>query len=36
MIVNVLVEVATAHGALPVAVSVKVTLPAVISPGLGV
>src|SRR5512140_1777599 len=34
--VNVLVEVAFPQGALPVAVSVKVTLPAVISAALGV
>ena len=36
VIVNTLVDVALAHGELPVAVSVNVTVPAVISAGLGV
>ena len=36
VIVNVLVDVAFPQGAFPVAVSVKVTLPAVISAALGV
>ena len=36
VIVKVLVEVALAHGLFPVAVKVKVTLPAVISAALGV
>ena len=36
VMVTVLVEVALAQGALPVAVKVKVTLPAVISAALGV
>jgi hypothetical protein len=35
-IVNVFVDVAFPHGALPVAVNVNVTLPAVISAALGV
>ena len=36
MMVNILDDVAEAQGALPEAVKVKVTLPAVISPVLGV